>query len=613
MSKEKKTKIIKNKKLETKPLITNPQAKTPQSMWPFYIALFLSAILLYGWTATFDWGLDDHFSYGAVQNAENNMDDIEAVLAQKFGEDYRPVTILSFWLEGKIFKGLTPGRAHFVNALIFGLLLIQIFRFSMYGKYFSNDKVFIAFALLTTFVFLVHPMHVSVVANVKSRDNLLSMLLGITSSIHFLYFINNKQWWRIITIPIFLLLAFMSKSDSYVFILFPIIYTIFYSKANWKIVTFIIFVFIIIGQVIPQIKENIIEDHIGGSIVSRVYLDSPLFGNDSLINRLSLSLTTMLYYFKFFVLPFGHYVYYGVDQISLLPLVSPLNILSFFIYFFIFVFSVIKFKTNKIYLYSLLFYLLSIAYASNLPVIVSGILTDRYNFIGSLGMSMFVSAMAIEYLKIDSWRGLLNKWILTLIIIFAGFTVYRTSAWVDTKTLLLRDIDKVSKSAHTHLMLSSIFINEVIFDNLPLEKADYNMTEALRYIDRGLLVTDDNPFLYQNKGITSIYFGNNNEAIKYFKTAFELDSSLMTVVNYIGIAYRNMNQIDSALHYFEYAMNRTNMFTFQSNNFVSMLVREKRYFAVDSTLSVLKFRFPNDNYLDSKIENWKTNNEWYDY
>ncbi len=613
MTKKKHLKNQNNCPKETKPLVVKPLVEKPLSLWPFYLALFLGAVLLYGWTVSFDWGLDDHFSYGAVQSAENDMDDIDAVLAQKFGEDYRPVTILSFWLEGKIFNGLYPGTAHFINALIFGLLLIQIFRFSLLGKYFYEKKVFVTFAFLTALIFLVHPMHVSVVANIKSRDNLLSMLLGITSSIHFLYFINNKQWWRIFTIPLLLLLAFMSKSDSYIFIIFPIMYMIFYAKINWKWLILFSFVVILIGLVLPQIKGNIIEEHIGGSIVSRIYLDSPLFGNDSFINRLSLSLTTMLYYFKFFILPYGHYVYYGIDQISLLPLFSPLNILSFLIHSLILIFCILKFKTNRIYLFSLLFYFLAIGYASNLPVIVSGILTDRYNFIGSLGMSMFISALAIEYLKIKNWKDLFNKWILVVLIIFTAFTVYRPSAWKDTKTLLLRDIDKVDKSAHTHLMLSSELINEVIFNNLPIEQADYNMTEALRYLDKGLAITDKNPFLYQNRGMTSIYFGNNSEAVKFLKKAFELDSSVMSTVNYIGIAFRNMNQIDSALYYFEYAMNNTNMFTYQSNNFVSMLIRNERFEAVDSTLSVLKMRFPHDKYLDSKIESWKSNKEWYDY
>lgn len=613
MTKKKHLKNQNKKPQEVNQLVVKPLVEKQQSLWPFYLALFLGAVLLYGWTATFDWGLDDHFSYGAVQNANNNMNNIDAVLNQKFGEDYRPVTILSFWLEGKLFNGLLPGRAHFINALIFGLLLIQIFRFSLYGKYFSNDKILVAFALLTTLIFLVHPMHVSVVANIKSRDNLLSMLLGITSSIHFLYFLNNRQWWRIIFIPLFLLLAFLSKSDSYIFIIFPILYALFFSKINWKMFAFVVLIVIFLGQVIPQIKSNIISDHIEGSIVSRVYLDSPLFENDSLINRLSLSLTTMLYYFKFFILPFGHYVYYGIDQIPLLPLFSPLNILSFFIHLFLFIFCILKFKTNRVYLFSLMFYFLAIGYASNLPVIVSGVLTDRYNFIGSLGMCMFVSALAIEYLNISYWKDLFKKWIVAVLIIFAGFAVYRTSAWKNTKTLLLRDIDDVTKSAHTNLMLSSEYINEVIFNNLSTEEADYCMTEAIRYIDRGLKVTDKNPFLYQNSGITSIYFGNNAEAVRYLKKSFELDSTIMSTANYIGIAYRNMNQIDSALHYFEYAMNNTNMFTYQSNNFVSMLIRKERFEAVDSTLNVLKMRFPNDKYLESKIESWKSNKEWYDY
>jgi hypothetical protein len=94
-----------------------------------YFAIFISTFLLYGWTYTFSWGMDDGFIIDILKGIENNWTGISSVFTQRLGEDYRPFTVLSFWLEKTFFGDFNPGHAHLINVAFFGLLLVQIFRF----------------------------------------------------------------------------------------------------------------------------------------------------------------------------------------------------------------------------------------------------------------------------------------------------------------------------------------------------------------------------------------------------------------------------------------------------------------------------------------------------
>ena len=576
-----------------------------------YALIFIAAFMLYGWTYTFSWGLDDGFIYDSLHNIENNWTDFSTIISQKLGEDYRPFTILTFWMEQLIFKELKPNISHLINVFIYALLLLQIFRFIVAGNYFVNKRKLYFFALIIVLYFLVHPIHVCVVANIKSRDNLLSMLLGLTGAIFFIQFLNNKKISYFILSIVILSLAVLSKMDAYAFVLFCLIYFLFYKATNlkqtFKMTGYLILIFI----VVTNSREILLQIYVDKNLTQRMFVDSPLVGNDEFLNRISMSLTTMYNYFIFYALPVKSYAYYGVNQIQLLPLFSFINIFSFILHLSIFIFSIYKFRDNKMYLFSFLFYLLSIAYASNLPIVVSGILSERYNFIGSLGQTMFLAALIMDYFKLNDWKSKRNLLIFIPFVLLIAETINRTGYWKDTETLLLKDVRNNTNSAHAYLMLSSNYINAALFDNLAEDKQKEKFEAAEVYVDKGLSITKNNPFLIGNKGIIELAKGNNKGSISYFNKAYLLDTTLISNVNYIGIAYRNLNNMDSALYYFKTAMNKSSEFSYPANNYIEMLIRQQKFKAVDSTLLVLTEKYPNNKYLQTKIKYLREKGAWY--
>lgn len=574
-----------------------------------YILLFLGAFLLYGWTSTFSYNLDDQYSISQLNSIDNTISGILLIFKKLYvGLDYRPVPILSFWLERFLFGSLKPGISHLMNVFFFGVILIKIYQFIVASKFYQDEKKLYLLAFISALIFLVHTNHVSVVANIKSRDNLLSMLFGLLSATQFIKLFDDKKWWRILFVIFYIVVGFLSKLDCYIFLIAPILIIILFRDVSLKKVAVVLFAILFIF-----ILTFLIRDYLKGQtfqpIVKSIFFDaskSPLYNNDTTMNRLSMACITMLYYLKFLIIPFGYYFYYGYNQIPLLPLLHPLNFLTIFIYLAIGIGCVYFFKKNKIYAFCFLFFLFGIAYASNMPVLVAGIVMDRYNFIPSLGFCIAIAAIWIDLTKIEFKPIYKNVWLISIVAIFICATIYRTSAWKDQMTLFKRDIPHLQKSFTALRLISGLYMEEALnkanSKSVKNRIADQNVQFANEYADKAIAIFDNSAEIWQIKGIIDLYNEDNIAALEKFQKCKNIDSNLLSSINYIGVVYENLNKIDSAKYYYKSVMNKESFFNYSANNLLDILVRENKWTEIDSIVNVLTLRFPADQKLMKKIQ-----------
>jgi protein O-mannosyl-transferase len=102
-------------------------------------------------------------------------------------------------------KGM--GMRHINNVLLYALSMCFIFMFL--SKFiFKQNKWF---ALIVSLLFLAHPLHTEVIANVKSRDEILSLMF-MTLTMHFSFLWNeNKKKINLVWAALFYFIALMSK------------------------------------------------------------------------------------------------------------------------------------------------------------------------------------------------------------------------------------------------------------------------------------------------------------------------------------------------------------------------------------------------------------------
>ncbi len=124
------------------------------------------------------------------------------------------------------------GLRHFVNIILFALCIGFIYLFfAAYIPQFSPDVVFVSCLL-----FAVHPIHTEVVANIKSRDELLSLFFILGSFMFAFRYIKNFKKGDLILFTLVFFLALLSKEYAVtLMILIPCAFFIFKTPTfNWK-------------------------------------------------------------------------------------------------------------------------------------------------------------------------------------------------------------------------------------------------------------------------------------------------------------------------------------------------------------------------------------------
>ncbi|MBA3664506.1 MAG: tetratricopeptide repeat protein [Bacteroidetes bacterium] len=137
---------------------------------------------------------------------------------------------------------------HFVNLVLY--LLCAVLVYVLLKRYMLPGYPDVAF--LAALLFLVHPVHSEVVANVKGRDELLSFIFICLTFIYSFKFIHNKRWLTMLCASAFFFLALMSKEYALLMpLLIPLALHVF-TKNNIRFLTvgLQIVLFIISGFVI---------------------------------------------------------------------------------------------------------------------------------------------------------------------------------------------------------------------------------------------------------------------------------------------------------------------------------------------------------------------------
>ncbi len=70
------------------------------------------------------------------------------------------------------------------------------------------------FVLLATLIFMAHPVHTEVVANIKSRDEILSFLNGTLALLLVFDYSKSKNWISLALAVIFFFLSLLSKETA---------------------------------------------------------------------------------------------------------------------------------------------------------------------------------------------------------------------------------------------------------------------------------------------------------------------------------------------------------------------------------------------------------------
>lgn len=212
-----------------------PIDKRPVEWWPAAV-LALLGFALYINTFGHQYALDDIAAVGQNLFVKKGIAGIPDLLRTEFWHFsnislgyYRPLSLITFALEQEYFKD-NPNISHMINAGLYGLtgLVIGI----LLQKWLTNQTLT---AFLIGLVFIAHPLHTEIVANIKGRDEILSFLFISLMLLSYWRYLETKQWGWIAGACVSLYLAFLSKESSIVSLaLIPAMQYWFARRSVWQ-------------------------------------------------------------------------------------------------------------------------------------------------------------------------------------------------------------------------------------------------------------------------------------------------------------------------------------------------------------------------------------------
>src|SRR5665213_1908485 len=185
------------------------QKKRTNQTLIYALLLFAFSFVLYGPTINYGYVLDDDLVGRSNKFVNEGFAGIPPILSNGYlvgttgvNDSYRPLLMIHLAIEKQLF-GFNPSVNHFFNVFYYGLLGILLFL--VLCRLFKSVHKIIPFII--TLLFLAHPIHTEVVANIKSRDEIFCLIFLLMSILSLFNYLDKRKIISLIISPIWFFLA----------------------------------------------------------------------------------------------------------------------------------------------------------------------------------------------------------------------------------------------------------------------------------------------------------------------------------------------------------------------------------------------------------------------
>ena len=447
---------------------------------------------------------------------------------------------------------------HLVNVLLYGLTGVLIFWFllkiltpdeQLRGKAvypFGGFEPFVALA--ATLLFIVHPVHTEVVANVKGRDEIVS-LLGSVAALYLSLkaFYEEKNGWNVAAAIVFFL-ALLSKENAITFVaIVPLTYW-FFTKANPGKIVVQTLPFLAAAVVFIGIRTSVLGMDFGGD-PPRELMNNPflkLVGNQyvdfSFAEKMATNFFTLGKYLLLLVFPHPLSHDYYPRAIGIMSFGDWQVILSVLANLGLLVYALLRLRKKDPVSYGILFYLLTLSIASNFVFPIGTNMNERFLYMPSIGFAIAVATLAYRFTdNVGKPKPALLVVGIAVLLAFSVKTFTRNFAWKDNFTLFTTDIKTVPNSAK----LRNATGGELVAQSLKPENAARKtemLKEAVGHLNEAMKIHPGykNPLLILGNAYN--YLQEYEASIQAYEQALKLDPNYTEAQNNLAITYRQAGQ-----------------------------------------------------------------------
>lgn len=452
------------------------------------------------------------------------------------GSLYRPLTLAMFSIEWMIKEG--PMLGHLFNILYYGL--------TGWVLWFTWRRILAEYpwtlAAMTTLLFLAHPVHTEVVANIKSRDEIISLLCSMGAlNLIWKYFDTERKNWLYAALGLYGLGMFAKESGITFLAIFPLTIWFFGKKSVGESLR-IGALFLIPALVFLFIRYKVLSAQPYQETYS--ILDNFIVGAQNTSSRLASAFMMCFRYLQTLVIPHPLVSDMGYPQMKPVPFSDVRALLGLFLYVGMGVWALLNLGKRHFLSYAIWFYLLTFSLFSNVLMLIGTSYGERLLYAPSWGF-----AMALAWAIHRIW-GNLDKskegqfktttlWTVAgiLLALYAIKTISRNNAWKDSYSLYQADYPTSPNCAKLNYH-RALEINNYGMDEDKNNVKDPKMIEdAISAYTRTIELYPEYHDAFGSRGLAYFRLQQYDNAFKDYQVALKYRPNDAKVLSNMGFIY----------------------------------------------------------------------------
>lgn len=379
---------------------------------------------------------------------------------------------------------------HFINVLLYAISMVVLFYFLSQVLLQKWNHTYY-WALFITLVFAMHPIHSEVVANIKSRDEILSLLFILLTLIQFDKFLKNADLKSGIITSFYFFLAMLSKEYGIVlFFILPV-----WTWMQQKKVGFILMAKSILPLIAAFIPYMLLRFGTGMSKAVKdpnpdVLNDPYLFATGT--QKIATEIYVLLKYFLLQLFPYPLVSDYSFNTIAYREFGSPEVMASVLLHILLVGgLGYVIYKRNWMLSFAGLFYFLNLGLISNFIFDIGATMGERLVYHSSLGLviAIFYGIYQASEKAKNEKSGIVAGGLVVVIVAFPFFMINqeRCAAWKNDFTLARTDVKIHPNSALLNANACAYTINNAeLFENK--DKSQQMIQEGKDFITKALTI-----------------------------------------------------------------------------------------------------------------------------
>jgi hypothetical protein len=440
------------------------------------VILTILSFFIYGRSIAYDYVLDDKMVLSQNQFTQKGIDGIGDLFRYETfrgyfkekkdyleGDRYRPFSLATFAIERSFFGKNNPAISHFINILLYiltGFLIFRtlqlLFRPSILGGSISGLW---SVPFLGALLFIVHPLHVEVVANIKGRDEIFAFLGAFGALWATIKYVDTRNIRRLFVSFLLFTIGIFSKESAITFAaIVPLILHFFRKETADKRTIFIAMLPIFLGTLIYlAARTSVLSGNLLAHRQTACDLMNEPFCDMNFAQKTATIFLTLGWYLKLHILPYPlthDYYPYHVPKVDWSDWRAILGAMLHIGLVVLAIFGLIR---RHIWGFAAAFYLICMSIVSNLAVSVGTFMNERFTYHASfafcLALAYFLSNKNDENLEYTG--GGAKKWKIWVasffVFSFSVISFLRVPAWKNEETLNESAISVSHGSARANL------------------------------------------------------------------------------------------------------------------------------------------------------------------